>query len=418
MINTTPTQQTILKTKQWLTVALINFCIVALAGVTLRYKINFPLPSLNQKYLLHGHSHFAFDGWVALALMTLMVHYLQKNNVVTNYKKYHRVLFANCLTAYGMLISFIAQGYALYSITFSTLSIFVSYVFIFYFWRDLGKVRDKSYAPQWFKGAMILWALSSLGAFTLAYLMANHIMVQDYYFAAVYFFLHFQYNGWFLFVCFGLLVYHLFSKGFLPVAAIGKKLFIVMAATVAPAYFLSILWLKLPKTLHLVADIAGVLQLLVLFYFMQLYPIVKKNIPNKITKATQYLWIMASVAFILKIILQTLSIIPFLSHLAFGFRPVVIGYLHLSFIGVISFFILGYINEVLTLHRRPLARGGIILFVTGFLIQEIVLMLQGLEAVEVEPLPYAAIILFASAILIASGLIWVTVTAIKSVEDK
>lgn len=407
-------EQTTFKTKQWIQVALINFCIVALAGVTLRYKINFPLPSLNQKYLLYAHSHFAFDGWVALALMALMVHYLQKHNVVTNYKKYHWVLIANCLTAYGMFISFIIQGYAFYSIAFSTLSIFISYFFIFYLWRDLNKVEDKSYASKWFKGALILWALSSLGAFTLAYLMANHIMVQDYYFAAVYFFLHFQYNGWFLFVCFGLLFSFLYDKGFLPAVAIGKKLFIIMAATVAPTYFLSILWLKLPKVLHWIADVSGILQLLVLFYFIQLLPVVKKNIPNKITKTTKYLWIMASVAFILKIILQMLSIVPYLSHFAFGFRPVVIGYLHLSFVGIISFYILGYFNEVLKLTNRHIDGGGIILFVIGFLVQEIILMLQGLEAMEIEPLPYATMTLFVCAILMATGLIWIIIGVAKS----
>lgn len=401
------------KTKLWIQVALINFCVVALAGVTLRYKINFPLSSVNQKYLLHAHSHFAFDGWVAVALMALMADYLQQHNVVTNYKKYHWILIANCISAYGMFISFMLEGYAFYSITFSTLSIFISYFFIFYLWRDLNKVEDKSYAPKWFKTALILLGISSLGAFTLAYLMANHIMVQDYYFGAVYFFLHFQYNGWFLFACFGLLFSYLYKKDFLHSAAISKKLFTIMAITIAPTYFLSILWLKLPKALHLTADVSGILQLVVLVYFIQLYPVVKKNIPNKFTKTTRYLWTMASIAFVLKIILQMLSIIPYLSHFAFGFRPIVIGYLHLSFVGIISFFILGYINEVLKPAHHHINEGGIILFVIGFLVQEIILMMQGLEAMEITPLPYANIILFACAILMAIGLIWIILGIMK-----
>jgi hypothetical protein len=173
------------KTKQWLQIALINFCVVALAGIILRYKINFPLPVINQKYLLHAHSHFAFVGWVSVALMALMVNYLQQHGVITNYKKYRWILFANCVAAYSMFVSFIIEGYAIFSITFSTISIFISYFFIFDFWRDLNKVDDKSYAPKWFKSALLLWAFSSLGAFSLAYLMGNHIMLQDYYFAAI-----------------------------------------------------------------------------------------------------------------------------------------------------------------------------------------------------------------------------------------
>jgi hypothetical protein len=266
---------------------------------------------------------------------------------------------------------------------------------------------------KWFKGALVLLGISSIGAFSLAYLMANHIMIQDLYFSAIYFFLHFQYNGWFLFACFGLLFAWLYQKGFLPSVAISKKLFIIMAVTVAPTYLLSILWLRLPKTLHWIANISGILQLLVLFYFIQLYPVLKKNISLKITKTSKYLWIMASVAFIMKIILQMLSIIPYFSHFAFGFRPVIIGYLHLSFLGIISFFILGYINEILKPTHKHVDGGGIVVFAIGFLIQEIVLMLQGLEAMEIEPLPRANIILFVCAVLMAIGLIWITVGIMK-----
>ncbi len=208
-----------------------------------------------------------------------------------------------------MLFSFIAEGYAFFSNTFSTLSIFISYFFIFYLWRDLNKVNDTSYAPKWFKAALLLWAFSSLGAFMLVYLMANHIMVQDYYFGAIYFFLHFQYNGWFLFACFGLLFSYLYKKDILPAVAIDKKLFIVMAVTVVPTYFLSILWLKLPKGLIWIADISGILQLIVLYYFIKLLLAVMQNFKNEITKSARYLWIMTSIAFILKIILQMLSVI-------------------------------------------------------------------------------------------------------------
>ena len=121
-------------TRLWARIALINFFIVALAGIALRYKINFALPAVNQKYLLHAHSHFAFTGWAALALMTLMIHYLRRQGqTAINFKKYHWLLIVNCISAYGMLIFFFLQGYAFYSISFSTLSIFVSYFFAFYY---------------------------------------------------------------------------------------------------------------------------------------------------------------------------------------------------------------------------------------------------------------------------------------------
>jgi hypothetical protein len=397
------------KTTQWMGVALINFCIVALAGVTLRYKINFSLPFVDQKFLLHAHSHFAFTGWVAQALMALMVNYLQAAGLDTNYKKYTRLLAANCAVAYGMLISFSLQGYAAFSITFSTLSIFVSYVYIYYLWRDLDRLQDQSPARPWFKAAMVTWAISSLGAFTLAFLMARQIRVQDYYFAAVYFFLHFQYNGWFLFACFGLLFSFLHKAGILPPGTDSKKLFLVTVLTVGPTYFLSILWLKLPIALHIIADLSAVIQLLVLVYVIRIFVVIKKNALAPLAPLTTYLWFMAFISFILKIILQLLSTIPFLSSYAFGFRPIVIGYLHLSFLGIITFFILGYINQVWSATTNGLSKTGVMLFTVGVLAQEILLMLQGLEVMHLDPLPYGGKLLFGSALLMATGLVWIAI---------
>ncbi len=50
--------------RRWLQISFLNLLIVSLLGVTLRYKIAFSFPYLDQKHLLHGHSHFAFAGWV------------------------------------------------------------------------------------------------------------------------------------------------------------------------------------------------------------------------------------------------------------------------------------------------------------------------------------------------------------------
>lgn len=395
-------------TTLWTRIAIINLFIVALAGIALRYKINFSLPAVNHKYLLHAHSHFAFAGWAALALMALMTHYLQRQGrSAIDYRKYHWILAVNCISAYGMLIAFFFQGYAFFSISFSTLSIFVSYFFAYYYWRDLNKLRDGSHARPWLRTSLVLWVFSSIGAFTLAYLMANRITSQDYYFGAIYFFLHFQYNGWFLFACFGLLFSLLFQQEGAVAGVPLKRLFLVMMLTVWPTYFLSILWLKLPDAIYWIANISGILQLAAVFYFVRLLFYLKKENRFRLSGITRYLWGLASVAFVIKIILQALSIIPSLSKYAFGYRAVVVGYLHLSFLGIISFFILGYINQSLSGKKNFLPAGGVMLFVAGVILQELILMFQGLEAIEFKVLPHANIILFYTTILIGAGLAWI-----------
>lgn len=401
--------KTSLNVFNWVLISLVNFCVVALAGVTLRYKINFPLPSVNQKNLLHGHSHFAFVGWVSLVLMALMVHFLQQKKPLANTSKYKWIFWAMLLTSYGMLAGFVTQGYDTISITCTSISIMLSYVFIVMYWMDIKDVQSALFVRQWLKASMLVWAISSLGAIALAYLMINRIMIQDYYFSAIYFFLHFQYNGWFLFVCFALLFFALERMQINGASAVSKKLFWVMAITVVPAYILSILWLNIPPALKWIGNVAGVLQLLVLIYFIQLLGSVKKAGIRQLPKMTRILWIMASVAFIIKILLQLLSIIPSLSQYAFGYRPVIIGYLHLSFLGIISFFILGYIQVILQEYGKKLSAAGLFIFVAGVLLQEGILMIQGLEALNFQPIRGAAMWLLYCAVIMFIGLLILTI---------
>jgi len=128
-----------LSLRQWLRVSFFNLLLIALIGIILRYKIAFSLPFIDQKYLLHGHSHFAFAGWISQALMALLIANLSERQGRNYFIKYQWVLYANLLTAYGMLLTFPFIGYAFLSILFSTLSVFVSYAFAFLFWKELNK---------------------------------------------------------------------------------------------------------------------------------------------------------------------------------------------------------------------------------------------------------------------------------------
>ena len=245
-------------TARWLKIALFNLLIVATIGVILRYKILFPLPFVDQKHLLHGHSHFAFAGWITQAIMTLLVFYLSKQTGAAVYKKYRWVLYANLLTAYGMLVAFPIQGYGLYSIIFSTLSIFVSYVFAFFYWRDLNKLPEYNLSHVWFKAAVLFNAVSSLGAFGLAFMMYAKMVHQNWYLAAEYFYLHFQYNGWFFFACMGLFT-KILTHVDVPTQTL-KKIFWLFATAALPAYFLSTLWMPLPVWVYILVIIAAFAQ--------------------------------------------------------------------------------------------------------------------------------------------------------------
>lgn len=377
---------------QWIRIAIFNLMLVALLGIIMRYKIVFPLPWIHQKYILHAHSHFAFSGWITQLLMTILVSCL--NQQTDPFNKYKPLLTANLLTAYGMLLSFPFQGYGLISICFSTLSIFVSYWFAWKFWKDVNK--QSMIAGNWFKAALLFLVISSFGAFTLSVMMANQWMNQQWYLAAVYFFLHFQYNGWFFFACMGLLFTQLAKYN--QVIIYHQRIFKLFVFACLPAYCLSVLWLSLPILLYVLVVIAAIAQVAGIWYLWKTIRSYHNSIKTEWTTTAKRIGIWVFIALLIKLLLQLFSTIPSLSDLAYGFRPIVIGYLHLVLLGIISLFLLTMLL-VMTKHKSlTLFRNGIIVFTISVLLNEILLMLQGVFAMA-----YISVVGIQEALLVVSA---------------
>jgi len=387
--------------RKWLQTSFISLLLIALLGLVMRYKIAWSLPWINQKNLLHAHSHFAFAGWVTQALMALLVSYLFEKGDKLAFTRYRPILYCNLVTAYGMLLTFPFTGYALLSITFSTLSIFVSYWFAIKFWIDLNRLPQRSTAHKWFKAAVIFNSISSLGAFTLAYMLATKDIHPTRYLACVYFFLHFQYNGWFFFACMGLLSHRLKDWGISELAL--RKIYFLFVIACIPAYFLSALWLPIPGLIYILIVIAVFLQLAGWVLTVQLIRKVLPAIKTAVSPFARVLCIFCGIALTIKLLLQTGSVIPSLSQLAFGFRPVIIGYLHLVLLGIISLFIIAYSVAFKFIPVTAVSKSGIIIFVSGIIINELLLMLQGISNMDYYPLPFIDPALFIAALILFSG---------------
>jgi hypothetical protein len=376
--------------------------LIAFIGIILRYKIVFPLPFIDQKFLLHAHSHFAFAGWISQALMALLVTNLSEQTKQNYFIKYRWVLYANLLTAYGMLFTFPFTGYGFLSILFSTLSVFVSYVFAFLYWKDLNKVTTRHISKAWYKLALICNVISSVGPFSLAYMMAVKTIPQNLYLASIYFFLHFQYNGWFFFACAGLLSYQL-SIYHIPFQKL-KRVYQLFAFSLFPTLFLSLLWWPIPAWLYVLVIIAAVSQLagwwLLINAIRQHLPEIKKTI----SRLSAYLFGLCSAALTIKLFLQAGSVIPSLSKLAFGFRPIVIGYLHLVLLGVISIFILAYSIALNYISLSKTVSTGVIVFVSGIILNEVLLMIQGISDINYTGIPFLNHLLLGAAVILFTGI--------------
>src|SRR5438034_4284309 len=114
-------------TTLWVSISLFNFCIVGLLGVILRSKILFDLPWINYLNLLDAHSHFAFGGWLTLALLMLFVRELLPEPY-RNKNFYQWMLGSIFLSSAGTLLTATLSMEVLRDF-FSGLFIVTSYVF-------------------------------------------------------------------------------------------------------------------------------------------------------------------------------------------------------------------------------------------------------------------------------------------------
>jgi hypothetical protein len=387
---------------KWLSISFFNLMLVAALGCILRYKIAYSLSFIDQKFILHAHSHFAFSGWVTQALIALMVKFLSDKTGTDAFKKFKWILWANLISAYGMLLTFPFQGYAAGSIIFSTASVFSGYAFAFTFWKELDKV-PRSVENLFFKAALFFNVLSSLGTFTLAFLMVSKSTFQDLYVASIYFFLHFQYNGWFLFSCMGLLTYGLVNYG-IPQKKLRIAFYLFVSACI-PAYFLSALWIPMPLWVYVLVALAGIAQLVAWSIILQLIRQRLAYLKTRFSRFTQTLFFLCAIAYTLKLLLQATSAIPSLSYLTYGFRPIVIGYLHLVLLGVVSLFIITYSINYHYFALSKTRKKGVIIFVAGIIINEIFLMLQGIGDLSYTSIPYINEELLAAAVILFIGLL-------------
>ena len=407
--------------KFWLKFSLINLLIVALIGLLMRYKIGFEFPFLDQKHLQHSHSHFAFSGWISHTIMVLMITFLYKKikntkKAIINFNTYNIILIANLVCAYGMLIFFIIEGYGTYSILFSTLSIIVSCFFGYHYFKDLKQIDTDCLAANWFKAAIFFNVISSLGTFALAFMMVTKNIHQEEYLASIYYYLHFQYNGWFFFACMGLLISFLELK--LVENSFFKTIFKLFFISCIPAYFFSTLWLDLPIWVYILTVIAAFLQVYAWFRFLIILIKTKREWIENYPFFLRYILLFVGFALSVKLVLQLGSTIPTLSQMAFGFRPIVIAYLHLVLLAVISLFLLFYIYANHLIHYNKQIKTGIIIFSVGVLLNEVVLAVQGIASFSYTVIPLVNEMLFGAAIVLVSGIGIMVIYSIKKVKKQ
>ena len=378
-------------------VCLINFFIAALMGLLLRFSFISDI-YLNYRFLTHAHSHVAMLGWVYLMLYTFYVHYF----IPEKKPAYNRLFWLTEFAVIGMMISFPIQGYGAVSISFSTLHILCSYYFAYLIWKNIKS--DSLVTSYLVRTSLLFMLLSTIGVWCLGPAVSMLGQASAFYQIAIQFFLHFQFNGWFLIAVIAIL-FHLLhiedSKTF-------RRFFYLLIVSTILTMALPIQWFAPHNSLVWINGLGVFLQLGTLFLLFKLVNPRLWGFFNKNSRLTRNLFRFAFFCLVLKIGLQFSSLIPGFSQVVYEHRNLVIGFIHLTMLGVVSGFLFAFIleNNIVTYSRS--LQFGIYIFILGFLLTEFIITLQGyFYYIGKGLINHYYTLLFASSILLPLGILLV-----------
>lgn len=383
-------------------IVLLNLFIVASAGLLLRFFFIYPIPRFNFQYVLHAHSHFAFSGWGFIALF-IAFHDAFIPLQAKERKAYKRIFILGLVAAYGMLFSFPFDGYAFVSISFSTLYILVSYWFGWRFYKDAKTIREHPVSMRFARTAIFFLVISSIGPFAMGPVMSAGKAGTPLYYNAIYFYLHFQYNGWFIFGIFALFFKWMEQKNisFHP----GKALWFyrLMLWSSVLTFLLSILWSKPGSIFYYIGGLGGMLQVLAILPLWRSIRPCKSRLLIEIHPINKMTGIFITIFLVLKLLLQSFSAFPWVVQWTLTARSLVIGYLHLVLLGIFTLFLLAWFFQKGFLVINKLTYYGLLAFLAGILLTELFLFAQSMMILNGSFIPQFNQWMFMLTILLPAG---------------
>lgn len=387
-----------------ITIIFFNFFILSLVGLLLRYYKMEPLSFLNYMNIVHAHSHFAFAGWGFMILSLLLYYSFIPSSKIK--RSYHLLFWLSNLSAFGMLISFPIQGYALYSIGFSTIYIFSTYGFAYKFYHDTKQQkRVDTVAILFAHTSLFFLVISSIGAFGMGPIMAMGKTGTSLAYNTIYFYLHFQYNGWFIFGIIALFFRYLERNNINYAIGKAQLFYVLMVISCILGYFLSTLWTKPNAIAYIFSGVAATLQIFALILLLQIIYASRKALLSNGNQLLRLLGILVLLFFSLKILMQLASVFPVIVEWTTTSRNLIIAYLHLVMLGVFTIYIFFHLIKTSLITQSIWLTLGLYLFLIGFFTTETLLFLKALLLLFDQGIPNFSFWVFILTLFLPLGIL-------------
>jgi hypothetical protein len=376
-------------TKLAFSLGLVFFLIAGIIGVLVRIHYLIPLPVIIPKNWLHAHSHITFLGWVFLGLIALLNYYF-KNDPDFPRKKIISLVWLIFFTNLGMLISFPIQGYGAISIFFSALHMALG-IYAFTLYNKIFS-RNYSFGLRMIRSAFLFMIVSGLGPVALGPIITLGYRNTFWYDFAVYFYLHFQYNGWFTLAIFGII----FTA--YGITNIHKYWLYTINISIVLTYLLSTLGIRPPSWVYYIGGLGALIQILPFIYLLILILKNYKEILVVSKPYTNILLLISLIAFESKLYLQFFSSIPSIADWVLHSKNIIIAYLHFVLLGFVSSFLLGWWNRIMTGKERKLFIAGTYFYIIGFIGIELSLLFYVIGIFSSYYVPFLSLLFFSVAL--------------------
>lgn len=303
--------------KLWLFPLLFGL-IGSFLGLILRYAYTGNLVDFSFKFFLHAHSHVMLLGFLFNALLTLVWINFTSSMDKISYRYY--IALQVCMAL--MVVAFLFQGYAFYSILFSTLHLWLSYILLIRLWKRLEGNKN---LVLLLKFGIVFHFLSSLGPYSLGPLMVFELKNSPWYQQAVFFYLHFQFFG----IFFTWLMALLLKKAKIK---INKRWVITFVISLVLLYAHSLDYSFDNWLIYFFGGLGSLILFVKLIKIWSQFDDIKRPI--------KYLYYIILIVAGINII----GSIPFMAELVIDNRFILIAWLHFLFLGLFVPFIWVFIN--------------------------------------------------------------------------
>ena len=332
-------------------------------GLILRYAFTGAISGFPFKNFMHSHSHVLLLGFIFNGLLI---------SVWTNFtlgidKISYRYYVALQVCIAFMLVSFILQGYAFYSILFPTLHLWISYILLIRLWRQL---NENNTINKFIKIGIVFHFLSSIGPYVLGPLMVLKMQGSPLYEQAIFFYLHFQYFG----VFFVWLLAVLFRKASVVMS---KRQLVIITFSLVLLFTHSLDYSYDHWSINVIGGLASTFLLGVLLSFNRYF--------KDMHRGYKFIYIIILLVAFINII----GSVPSIANRVVESRLLLIGWLHLLFLGL-------YLPFIWVLLKQNIS--SLIWSIYGFmfLITEVVLVFPGMITKWI-PIPIMWLLFFAYA---------------------